>query len=89
MSCVLLLQVVAVRQPHVAEVGDAAQLVGIDAEPKIEGAHQARGVANLARAMTGARPVGDAEVGGDADQADVDRIERAGERRPHEGRRSR
>ena len=77
MSCDLLLQIVAVRQPHVAEVGDAAQLVGIHAQPQVEGAHQARGVANLARAVPRTGPVGDAEIGRDADQADVDLVERA------------
>src|SRR5215469_15341773 len=56
-----------VGEVHVAKIGNTAQLIWIDAEPEIESTHQARSVADFARAMSGARTIGDPEIGRDTD----------------------
>src|SRR5262249_6984575 len=83
---VLPLEVITVGQVHVAEIGNAAQLIWIDAQPKIEPAHQARSVADLARAMPCARTVGNPEIGRDTDESDVDVVKCGRKRGAHEGR---
>ena len=73
-------------QAHIAQIRDPAKFIGVDAERQIESSHQARCIANFTRPMAGARPVGYAEIGWHANQADVDILERMGQRRTHEGR---
>ena len=74
------------RQVHVAEIRNPTKLVRVDAEAKIESAHQARRIAHFARTMPGAGPVGHTQVGRDADQADIDAFDRTRQRRTHERR---
>ena len=80
----LCLEVVAVRQADIAEVGNAAQLVRVHAQAQIERAHQARRVADLTRSVPRTRAVGDAQIGRHADQSDVDIRQVFGKRRAHE-----
>ncbi len=53
----LLRQIETVREPHITEIRDTAKLVGIQIECEIERPHEARSVADLARAH-GALPAG-------------------------------
>ena len=79
----LRLEVEAAGEAYVADVGDAAEFVGIEAHADVECTHQARRIADFARAVSGTGSIGDAEVRRYADETDVDAIERTGERRAH------
>jgi len=70
----------------VAEIGAVGQLEGRNAERVVHVAHHRRHVADLARTMARAGPVGGAAVPGHADQADLDLVELGDVGQAHEGR---
>ena len=70
----------------IAAVGDPAKLVGADAEDVMGAPHQARHVANLARAVAGAGTVGGAVVPGHTHQRNIHGREIGDVGQPHEGR---
>ncbi len=72
--------------PGIAEIGDPAQRIGIDAGRLVDAPHQARLVADLARPVAGAGAVGHAAVERHADQPDIDPGEVLAIGRSHEGR---
>ena len=72
--------------PGIAEIGDPAQRIGIDAGRLVDAPHQARLVADLTRPVAGAGAVGHAAVERHADEPDIDPGEVLAIGRPHEGR---
>src|SRR4029077_6457090 len=82
---VLPFQVVPMRQAYVAEIGNSAQLVRIDAQTEVKCPHEAGRVAYFARAVSRARPVRDPEISRDANQSDVHTLKCGCQRSTHEG----
>src|SRR5687768_11126701 len=80
-----VIQVLEVAEAHVAQVGDPAALVWIDAGDVMDVPHHRRLIADLAGAMTRSGPVRDAEIERNADQANVEAVEAVRQRSPHEG----
>src|SRR6266702_4294420 len=58
--------------PRIPQIGDADKVEGGDAGRLVDLANQRRMVADVARPVTGACPVGGATVKRDADEANVD-----------------
>ena len=71
---------------HIAEIAHGAKFKRIDAELQIKRPHKARSVADLAGAVPGTGTVGDAEIRGHTDEADIDAGEIPCEGSAHERR---
>ena len=70
---------------RVAQIGDAAELIGRDPADMVDLADEARHVPHFARPVAGAGPVGGAAVPGHADEGDVE-LGRVGDMgQAHEG----
>src|ERR1700722_8294933 len=81
----LLREVEAVGEPHITEVRDPAQIVGIQLETEVERPHETRGIADFPRPVPRSRTIRDAEIGRHADEPDIDLGERARQWCTHEG----
>ncbi len=71
---------------QVADVGDVGDAEGLSSGDVVHPPHQARLVADLARSMARAGPVGGAAVPGNAVERDVEPLRRGHKGQPHEGR---
>ena len=79
-------KLVGLLDPGVADIADLAERIGIDPARLVHLAHQARLVADLARAMPRARAVGDAAIEGNARKPDIDGRKVLDHGRAHERR---
>lgn len=82
----LIVEVEPVAKVHIAKVAHGAQLKRIDTEFQIECPHKTRSIADLPGAVSGTSAVGNSQIRGHTNEADIDASEISCERRAHERR---